>query len=373
MSDYQVLGVENRIEWLRELEKLEGLKPDLHYRPEYCYLYRDIGEPRLFIYREGKASILYPFLLRKVNRLPWFENDLYEELYDITSVYGYGGPIATSDVGEQKWANFRRCFDSFCAERRIITEFIRFHPLLGNHCRMEGLIEVQRASSVVQVDLRRSEEEIWREYEHNTRKNINKAYREGLEVLLEETPYRFEDYLSVYHHTLERNNAGEFYFFSREFYEMIHRDLPESFLYAHTIKDGRVVSTELLLYNQTYLHSFLGGTLRDFYSFRPNNILKHEVIKWAKRRGIEFFLLGGGCRDGDGIFQYKRSFYRRGVMDFYIGKKVHCPETMERLLNLISSSNCSDADYFPRYRCGEKNRGTIIRPGEGGCDEAYRT
>ncbi|MCL6561056.1 MAG: GNAT family N-acetyltransferase, partial [Firmicutes bacterium] len=294
MGHYHVLSLQDREQWLQELENLKELCPDLHYRPEYCGLFRGQGEARLFVYREGTASVVYPFLLRKVNLISGLEGALGQDLYDITSPYGYGGPLASPAAAESVWDNFYRCFVQYCKKNDIITEFIRFHPLLGNHRLLTNHVEVERVSSVVCVDLKGSDEEIWSGYERNNRKNIKKAYREGLEVILEETPAHFTDFITIYHQTMLRNRAGEFYFFSGDFYDRIHKELKGHFLYAHTLRGGRVISTELLLYNETYIHSFLGGTLDEFFEYRPNNILKHEVIKWAKKKGIKYFLLGGG-------------------------------------------------------------------------------
>lgn len=351
MGHCYVLGLQDREQWLRELENVKELSPDLHYRPEYCGLFRDQGEARLFIYREGTASVIYPFLLRKINLIPGLAGQLEQDLYDITSPYGYGGPLATPAAVEKVWDNFYRCFAIYCAGNDIITEFIRFHPLLGKHCLLKNHLAVERVASVVCVDLKGSEEEIWRGYERNNRKNIKKAYREGLEVILEEAPAHFTEFISIYHLTLLRNRAGEFYYFNDKFYDSIHKELKGNFLYAHTVKGGRIISTELLLFNETYIHSFLGGTLEQYYEVRPNNILKHEVIKWAKNRGIRYFILGGGYREGDGIFRYKRSFASGGVLDFYIGKKVHNHEAVSMLENMMAVKESREsASYFPGYR-----------------------
>jgi len=350
MGQYYILGQRQREQWLRELENIKEARPDIHYRPEYCGLFSEQGEPRLFVYREGSASVVYPFLLRKVNLIPALAGRVERELYDITSPYGYGGPLAPAD-GASLRDSFYRCFEDYCHRNGIIAEFIRFHPLLGNHRFLEKHIRVERVASVVCVDLEKSEEEIWSGYERNNRKNIKKAYREGLVVVLEETPTRFPEYISIYHHTLARNRAGQFYFFSDDFYDRLHGELQGCFLYAHTLKGGRVISTELLLYNGTYIHSFLGGTLDEFFQCRPNNILKHEVIKWAKGKGIKYFLLGGGRREGDGIFRYKRSFAGEGVLDFYVGKKVHDHAAVRMLEEMLAGKKPEeDEGYFPGYR-----------------------
>ncbi|MDF9407854.1 GNAT family N-acetyltransferase [Pelotomaculum isophthalicicum JI] len=351
MGSYYVLGLRDKDQWLRELGYIKELSPDLHYTPEYCGLFKESGEVRLFVYKEGGDSVVYPFLLRKVNLIPGLEGKLEQDLYDVTSPYGYGGPLASPSAGEGVWGNFHLCFTDYCARNRIVSEFIRFHPLLGNHRLLLNNLEVERVSSVICVDLRRTNEEIWTGYERNNRKNINKAYREGLEVILEDTPSHFSDFISIYHHTLFRNQASEFYFFNSDFYEYIHKELKSNFLYAHTSKNGQIISTELLLFNKTYIHSFLGGTLEQFYEYRPNNILKHEVIKWAKDRGISYFLLGGGYREGDGIYCYKHSFSRDGVLDFYIGKKVHNHGAVSMLENMMATKVPRESDsYFPGYR-----------------------
>lgn len=351
MGNCQVLGLEDREQWSRELESMRGVNPDLHYRSEYCALFGEWGEARLFIYREGAAMVIYPFLLRKVNLIPVFEGKLGQDLYDLTSPYGYGGPLVSGEANKKVISNFYHAFAKYCVANRIITEFIRFHPLLGNQDLLKEHVEVQRIAPVICVNLRLTEEEIWAGYERNNRKNIKKAYREGLEVILEEMPDHSNDFISIYHHTLTRNQAGEFYFFSDQFYQRLHRELRGHYLYAHTLKDGRIISTELLLYNETYIHSFLGGTLEQYYQYRPNNILKHEIIKWAKSRSIKYFLLGGGYLGEDGIFRYKRSFACAGVYDFYVGKKVHNHEAVRMLENMMAATKPREnKDYFPSYR-----------------------
>ncbi len=346
-----VLDWRAREKWLQELEKICGTGPDLHYNPEYCGLFGDWGDPRLFVYREGAAALAYPFIMRKVNDIPWLKGRLEQNFYDITSPYGYGGPLASQGVDDKFKRGFYQSFSEYCEKNNIITEFIRFHPLLGNQRLVTDMMKVERASSVVFVDLTLSEEDIWRGYERNNRKNINKAIREGLEVILEDSPYHFADFIAIYRHTLTRNQAGEFYFFDDRFFDYIHWELKGNFIYAHTLLGGRVVSTELLLHNETYIHSFLGGTLEQFYQYRPNNILKHEVIKWAKNRGIKYFLLGGGYREGDGIFRYKRSFATEGVLDFFVGKKVHNHEAVKMLEDFRPRREPEESKgYFPPYR-----------------------
>jgi len=351
VGDFRVLELREREQWAGILSPLSNPVPDIHYRPEYCALFGEAGEPRLFEYREGSNTICYPFLLRRINLLPGFGEVLDQELNDITSPYGYGGPLADGEPGQGVWRNFYRYFAEYCRQQNIITEFIRFHPLLGNHRPLSEDVPVERVSSVIVLDLNQSQEKIWSGYGRNNRKNINKAIREGVDVLIEETPVHFADFNRIYQHTLERNRAGEFYYFDNRFFQHIHRELRGHFVYAHAYKGDSIVSSELLLFNNAYLHSFLGGTLEQYFPLRPNNLLKHRVILWAKNKGIRYFLLGGGRSKDDGIFRYKRSFAPDGVLDFYVGKQVHNQEMTERLTRLTDAKAKKEKDgYFPAYR-----------------------
>jgi hypothetical protein len=62
-------------------------------------------------------------------------------------------------------------------------------------------------------------------------------------------------------------------------------------------------------------------------------------------------LLGGGYREGDGIFRYKRSFASDGVLDFYVGKKVHNHEAVNMIESMMSGEKNRESEgYFPGYR-----------------------
>ncbi|ACV63618.1 conserved hypothetical protein [Desulfofarcimen acetoxidans DSM 771] len=346
---FEVISPSQTNRWLEAIKRIDGL--DLHYRLEYCRLWADDGWPEMFVYQEGNDYLVYPYIIRSINQIPGFKDKLSEELYDITTPYGFGGPITSQEAGIKFRENFYQCFSRYCYEKNIISEFIRFHPLLENHRLWEEQLTLTQVSSNVYVDLTCSPEELWANYDYSNRKNIKKAYKEGLKVLIEEEPFHFQEFLAIYHHTMDRNKASGSYYFPQEFYEQLHCDLKGCFIYAHTIKDGKIISTELLVFNERYIHSFLGGTLLEYFSCRPNNILKHEIIEWARSKGIKYFLLGGGYADEDGIFRYKRSFSRNGVKDFYVGKKVHNEEAVKRLEQLmIFEKRMHGENYFPPYR-----------------------
>jgi lipid II:glycine glycyltransferase (peptidoglycan interpeptide bridge formation enzyme) len=180
------------------------------------------------------------------------------------------------------------------------------------------------------------------------RKNVKKARRAGVEIEFDPEGARLDDFLRLYAHTLERRDAPERYRFPREFFERIHERLAGQFVYAHALHENQVVSSELVLLSARNAYSFLGGTESDAFDQRPNDLLKHEVILWAKDAGKARFVLGGGYGADDGIFRYKRSFAPHGLLPFFIGRRVLQPELYGELAEKAGATG--DDTFFPAYR-----------------------
>jgi hypothetical protein len=124
-------------------------------------------------------------------------------------------------------------------------------------------------------------------------------------------------------------------------------------MYFHVVKDNKICSTELVLHSEKYAYSFLGGTLNEYYEFRPNDYLKNEIIKWCNENGKERFILGGGYHKDDGIYKYKKCFTSDSDVPFHIGKHIFDEEVYNRMVEIRKSSDNNfdeNNTYFPKYR-----------------------
>jgi hypothetical protein len=302
----------------------------------------------------GGETLLYPFIRRPVHELGWLGLD--GPCWDVSSAYGYGGLFGATGNPEMT-AALRREFSGWCSSAGVVAELVRLHPILGRDDPVPEDLAVRTGNLQVAVDLRRSDGEIWLSYRHNNRKNIQKAIRSGVSIRHEQPPGEgFGDYLSIYAATMERRGAGAGFLFGSGFYETLFKGMPGMCRLFSAVIDGRTVSTELVLASGDIAYSFLGGTLEESFEHRPNNLLKHEIVRWGRDSGRSWFLLGGGPGGCDGIFEFKRSFAPDGVLPFRIAWKVHDRIRYQDLLARCGShpphSDAAAAGYPLRWRYG---------------------
>jgi hypothetical protein len=157
-------------------------------------------------------------------------------------------------------------------------------------------------------------------------------------------------FYDIYNRTMIRTSAEEFYFFDAGLFRELAVAMPENTLFFFILDNNSLpISAELVLYNEFSGYSFLGGTLSEFYQYRPNDLIKHTIIETLKSKGIRYFCLGGGIVPDDGIFRFKRSFSKNGVVNFYIGKKIHNAEIYSRLVESWESNNPPKKEKYQNF------------------------
>ncbi|MCX5743411.1 MAG: GNAT family N-acetyltransferase, partial [Proteobacteria bacterium] len=292
--------------------------------------------------------ILYPFILREVDPIA------APGLTDLTTAYGYGGPFRAGDGGDHAGA-FWEAFARWAGTQGAVSEFVRCSLFEDDLLPYPGERE-QKLVNVVR-SLAPTEQEIWTDFDHKVRKNVAKAQRGGVTIEVDPTGARLDDFFGIYERTMDRREARRGYYFPRTFFESIAAELPGQFVYLHALLAGRVVSTELALVSAHHVYSFLGGTDEAAFDQRPNDLLKHELILWAKRAGKRRFVLGGGYAVDDGIFRYKKAFAPTGMMPFFVGRRVLDPARYDELVaargvagRALDPTWQPEPGFFPAYR-----------------------
>lgn len=279
----------------------------------------------------------------------------FEKYFDFVSPYGYSGPILLDATDKQ--------FEKYCwsqvenvlLKRNVVSCFLRLS--LGTVLSgFPGIVKATMKNIKGEII---SEEEQWRNFEHKVRKNVNKAKRSDLffEIFTDKRilSKHIHVFYQIYVDTMNRNSAKDSYYYSVEAFERFITKCNDMCALAFVYKENKPVSTELLLLSDSTVFSFLGGTLEESFEFRPNDLLKFEVINWARKNTIKYFVMGGGYGTNDGIYRYKKSFFPSGDVDFKTARWILNYNTYETILkfNIEKYKNFNDTinnlDFFPEY------------------------
>lgn len=314
--------------WNKIVKSFENY--DVNYLNEYAKAFQlhGDGEPLLFYYDNGSTRAINVVMKRDIAEAEFFKEELPTNTwFDLSTPYGYGGFWLEGE----DYIAVNEAYDRYCMDQGFVSEFVRFQLFSDYQLHYSGISETHTHNVVrtLEVPL----DAMLKEFEHKVRKNLKRAVASELDIEIDTTGERLYDFLNIYYGTMDRANATENYYFSKQFFETLNK-MKDNYVYIHVLSEGQIISTELVLYGSENCYSFLGGTNQDFFHMRPNDFLKYEIIKWAKSKGLKRFILGGGSGDDDGIFKYKKSFAPNGVCDFYIGKKIFDKGKYKKLMEL---------------------------------------
>ena len=93
----------------------------------------------------------------------------------------------------------------------------------------------------------------------------------------------------------------------------------------------------------------LSGSLREFSSLAPTNLLLYKAALWGCANGHKTLYMGGGVGSGeDSLFKFKKAFYKGELNRFYIGKKIFDQGKYDELVEMRTMID--NPRYFPKYR-----------------------
>lgn len=303
------------------------------------------GDPLLFYYEGSDVRGINVVMKRDVAKDRRFKGKIPEgQYFDFATPYGYGGWIIEGKETEGLFEEYRRWIE----KNGIISEFVRFHPMVKNHDASRSFYEVIQLGEVVHMDLS-SQEVIWNNIISKNRNMIRKAIKNDVKVYNGRFPDIFEKFRSIYNGTMDKDDADEYYYFEEEFYKSVLEDLPQNAQLFWAEKGGQIIAASIIIGANGYLNYHLSGSLRDFSSLAPGNLILYTVALWGNANGYGTFYLGGGVGSGeDSLFKFKRAFYKGDLNHFYIGKRIYDPEKYDELLRLREV--IENPGFFPKYR-----------------------
>lgn len=334
------LFISDPASWNEFLKKFGDV--DVYFTPKYAESYNLVceGENCAFAYEDAGKAFLFPFRLRPIDGTEYF---------DTISDYGYGGPISTcSDAAflEDAYA----ALDSRLSEMKVVSEFCRYHPLLGNSALASHSRDILFCNNTVASDIRPTRDEILMSIDIKKRSNYRRALKNGTSTRLG-TLADVGRFYEIYTQTMRAVSASEFYFLSEDFFADTMKIMGDDAMLLLAEVEGQTVAGTMLLKSKSRLHYYYSGKDVEHPLYAKSNavtVLLVDAMNLALDLGLKEFHLGGGVGGKeDSLFLFKKDFSDR-LCDFNVSKKILLPDVYAEL---CAARGIDAAEsFFPAYR-----------------------
>ena len=335
---FNIIKSENQAQWNEVIQSMNDF--DFYHLNEYHRLDQS-GVPLLLHYSDETSAFALPIILRCIEGT---------EYHDITSVYGYSGPLANTGQPDRKSiAAFHRELLRFFDENAVVSVFSRLHPLFpGQEEILDGAGITLNMGATVAIDLRLPEKEQRRQYARSLRTAVNRLRRKGLTVKKAETKAEIAAFADVYTETMKRVHASQIYFFDKDYFFRFLETLPATLFVAYY--EGKIVCGSLFTDCNGVIQAHLNATADDYLYLSPLKYVLDQIRLYGIEKNRNYLHLGGGLGSShDTLFEFKSRFSH---LHFPFGtwRYVHNREAYDRLVDEKHGNGLPNFSFFPLYR-----------------------
>lgn len=308
---------------------------DVYYLCEYAIslmLHGD-GIPLLICYEDSASRMCYVVMKRDISEDIRFQKNIEKNRYfDLETPYGYGGPLVDGTFPVNSQQAFLDELLEYCKRENIVSQFVRFHPLLNNHKEFYMITENRYLHDTIFMDTS-SDDLIFRNMDSKNRNMVRKANNAGIQVVKRPMD-DYQAFFEMYCETMRQHDADDYYCFSQRYFEFIRDALKDNAAVFYAILDNKPVCGAIFLFNENAMHYHLAGMHREYRHLAAGNLLLYEASIWAGKNGIARMHLGGGFNENDSLFGFKKQFNKNGRLPFYVGRTIFIRQTYDRLLQI---------------------------------------
>jgi hypothetical protein len=299
----------------------------------------------LFIYPFNDNFIAIPLIIYSIPD---------SDFNDCTSVYGYSGPISNIVFDElplEEIKQFNEGLNSFFNERKIVSSFIRLHPLFPlQEIIFKNFGEVLTLNKTVAINLNQPIDVQRSNYSKSNKLHINKALKNGITIRRTSNLKDLDRFIDIYYENMQRLSAKRSYYFSKDHFHNLMNVIDFKSILFVAEKDGEIIAGTIVTICNGIMQYHLDGTKNEMLKFSPLKLLFDSARIYANEMGCNYFHLGGGHGGADdSLFRFKTGFSK----DFYeykVWRKIVNMEAYNELTARKFSDKIPSSDYFPLYR-----------------------
>ncbi|MCO5723323.1 GNAT family N-acetyltransferase [Robiginitalea marina] len=339
--------IEDEITWRQIIQGFSLY--DFYHTWDYHKISKKEGETPLLIYFEqGNTAIALPFLKRRIAQTGYF---------DLTSVYGYAGPLSRNLDAHFDNSTFREALLELLEACKIISVFSRLNPFISfQDTVLDRIGEIHHLGPIVNIDLTKNEEDQWLAYSKTTKRYVNRL-RRLCHVVSVSSGGEVSRFIDLYYETMKRVEAEPDYFFEEAYFFglMESREFQCDLMIAKLRDTDEIISGALMIKTRDIVQYHLSGTRSEYLNLTPLRLLIDETRIRAMEEGYRFFNLGGGLgSQEDSLFYFKSSFSKDfrsfSVWKYIVNEAVYLDLCEQRKSEIEDPAHFEESGYFPLYR-----------------------
>jgi lipid II:glycine glycyltransferase (peptidoglycan interpeptide bridge formation enzyme) len=219
-----------------------------------------------------------------------------------------GGPLVENDNADIA-SLILETYMTVMRHRVIYSQFRNLHDTTVVRSVFDKIKAAYEEHLNILIDLRKTEEELWKDVKSRKRNNIRQAQRKGLSirelVSLDEVSESYSVLEEVYHRA-KLPLADKSLFMNA--FEILGKKGYLKF-YGTFLGETLVGTMYIFTYNSRF-YDWYAGSFKQYYSYNPNDILPWKIFLSGKNAGFEIFDFGGAGKPGVpyGVRDYKIQF-----------------------------------------------------------------
>ncbi len=326
--------ITSKNEWDSLLSHTYGY--DFFHSWEYHMISKELGDgdPIFFNIHDDKGGLLFPLLERTINK------SYYK---DLTSVYGYPGPLVYGKYDTNKVRNLWVTFKEKLLSDGYISLFSRLHPIFTPDIITST--DGSHLGSVVFVDLKRSINSQFKQYRKGHKSDIKNMIKLGVKCTYSCDSDSLNKFIYNYESTMKLLDADAKYFFPISFYRSLlqAKDF-QTRIYSCEL-NGEVICSGLFIFCNNIVQYYLSGNNPNFRKIPASKLMLDTVRVDANTEKYMCFILGGGLGSNeDSLFRFKSGFSKQ-KLTFSVMKLVLNVSVYNKL-----SVGLPETTMFPKYR-----------------------
>ncbi|EOR93845.1 hypothetical protein ADIARSV_2982 [Arcticibacter svalbardensis MN12-7] len=326
-------------EWTNYLNK--------SYTYDFCHTWHyhslsKIGYPLLFVYHQQDDFIAVPLLKRSIKST---------DLFDLTSVYGYSGPVSNKSfnaIQEEMMLNFEHSFKEFMKAERCICVFSRLNPFIGQSALLQRIGSVCCNGKTIYMDLQQSLEEQRAKYNKRLLRQIRQLRKENYEIKEHDSQHEIKVFTRMYKENMDRLSASKDYYFDEDYFFKILQTKEFNSKLVLVYHGTEMICGAVIICSMNVIRNHLSATNKDYLKESPSKLLTDEISVVGRQMGMKYFHLGGGVGGKeDSLFAFKASF-----SNLYLDDHLWCLIADQEAYQFLVNKGKIEVDngYFPLYR-----------------------